>query len=258
MNARPATPQLSMVGEAALARRLRAAQPVFVLFRTRQSPACRALAEILARLAPRYAEQAAVLSVDVERAPMLAEQYGLAAAPTLLALHHHEELARVTGFAPEPIMQLFFNDVLTGALEPGRIWSPVEQAFEDAVIIPLLEGWGWRYGRQVACPPHPSRPVVRGRVDILVYGEASAAPLTLFEAKRQIATSAALRQACAQASSYAQALGLGAFAVAAPAGMWVYRQQGAQARLEQACTSLEVATRPELIKRALLRAGGAQ
>ena len=141
MSARPASPQLSMVGEAALLRRLRAALPVFVLFRSRQSPACRALAEILARLAPRYAEQAAVLSVDAERAPMLAEQYGVAAAPTLLALHHHDELARLTGFAPEPLVQLFFNDVLTGALEPGRIWSPVEQAFEGGVVVPLLEGW---------------------------------------------------------------------------------------------------------------------
>lgn len=255
MSARPASPQLSMVGEATLLRRLRAALPVFVLFRSRQSPACRALAEILARLAPRYAEQAAVLSVDAERAPMLAEQYGVAAAPTLLALHHHDELARLTGFAPEPLVQLFFNDVLTGALEPGRIWSPVEQAFEDAVIIPLLEGWGWRYGRQVACPPHPGQTVVRGRIDILVY-DGAAAPLTLFEAKRQIATSAALRQACAQASGYAQALALGSFVVAAPAGMWVYRQLGAQARLEQACTSLEVASRPELVQRALLRASG--
>lgn len=258
MSARPASPQLSMVGEATLLRRLRAAQPVFVLFRTRQAAACRALAEILARLSPHYAEQAAVLSVDAERAPMLAEQFGVAAAPTLLALRDHEELARLTGFAPEPILQLFLNDVLTGALEPGRIWSPVEQAFEDAVIVPLLDGWGWRYGRQVACPPHPGQTVVRGRVDILVYDEATAAPLTLFEAKRQIATSAALRQACAQASGYAQALGLGAFVVAAPAGMWVYRQQGAQVRLEQACTSLEVATHPELIKHALLRARGDQ
>jgi hypothetical protein len=56
------------------------------------------------------------------------------------------------------------------------------------MIIPLLERWGWSYRRQVVCPPHASRTVVRGRVDILVSTDTLTEPLTLFEAKRRIAT----------------------------------------------------------------------
>lgn len=250
----PATQRLTSVGEAALARRLRAARtPVFVLFRTRQCAACQALAASLAALAPHYADQALVLSVDAERAPLLAEQYGVVAAPTLLALHDHEELARVTGYMSLALLRLFFNDVLGGAHTPGMLWSPIEQAFEDAVIIPLLEGWGWRYARQVVCPAHPSRPATRGRVDILAYAGADAAPVTLFEAKRQIATDAALAQASAQARGYAQALQLASFVVAAPAGIWVYYLEGTRARLAQTFSSLEVATRPAAVRQALLR-----
>lgn len=250
----PEGQKLSMVGEAALARALRRADlPVFVLFRSRSGAACRALAASLARLAGQVAGQAIVLGVDAERAPGLAEQHGVAAAPTVLVLHDREELTRLTGFAPEALLQLFFQDVLGGELTPGLPWSPVEQAYEDAVIIPLLDAWGWPYRRQVVCPPHPSRPVARGRIDILAYHQAAGAPLTLFEAKRQIASAVALQQASDQARSYAAALQLRSFVVAAPAGMWVYQLAGERARLAHSFSALEVASQPAAVRQALQR-----
>jgi hypothetical protein len=130
------------------------------------------------------------------------------------------------------------------------LWSPTEQAFEDAVIVPLLDAWGWTCRRQVACPLPAGKGAARGRVDILVYAGA-AEPLTLFENKRQIASAAALQQAMIQAQGYAQALGLVSFVVAAPAGMWVYRLREGRARLVRSFSSLEVVTHPEVVKHAL-------
>jgi thioredoxin-like negative regulator of GroEL len=241
-----------MAGEATFARQLRAAAiPVMVIFEASRCDASRALLAGVARLAERHAEQVLVLRVDVDRSPMLAEQYGVVATPTVLVLQDGEELTRMIGFAPEPLVSLLFEHLLAGELIPGRLWSPIEQAFEDTVIIPLLDAWGWTYRRQAACPLRVDTSVARGRVDILVYADDATAPLTLFENKRQIATSADLQQAVAQARRYAEAFRMVSFVVAAPAGMWVYRLDGGRAGLIQAFSSLEIATRPEAVKHTL-------
>jgi thiol-disulfide isomerase/thioredoxin len=243
---------LIAVGETTFARWVRvAAVPVVVMFRAARCDACRALGTNVARLADRYAGQLVVLSVDVERAPLLAEQYGVSAVPTLLVLHHGDELTRMVGFAPEPLLRLLFDQVVGGDLTPGLLWSPTEQAYEDAVIVPLIDGWGWTYRRQVACPGRAGNLAAPGRVDVLVYDADAAAPLTLFEDKRQIASNAALQQAMLQARGYAQALRLASFVVAAPAGMWVYQLRDERARLMQSFSSLDVATHPEVVKHAL-------
>ena len=247
----PAPGALITVGETTFARRVRAATvPVVVMFRSSRCQACRALGTNIARLADRYAGQLVVLSVDVDRVPLLAEQYGVSAVPTLLVLHHGDELTRMVGFAPEPLLRLF-DQVVGGDLTPGMLWSPTEQAFEDALIVPLIDGWGWTYRRQVACPGRAGNPAAPGRVDVLVYDADAAAPLTLFEDKRQIASNAALQQAMLQARGYAQALRLASFVVAAPAGMWVYQLRDERARLMQSFSSLDVATHPEVVKHTL-------
>jgi hypothetical protein len=146
---------------------------------------------------------------------------------------------------------LLFEQVIAGDLTPGRLWSPIEQAFEDAVIIPLLDAWGWTYRRQVTCPLRADKPVARGRVDILAYTDDAITPLTLFENKRQIASSGALQQAVAQARGYAEVFRMVSFVVAAPVGMWVYRLDGGRAELVQSFSSLEVASYPEVVKHTL-------
>jgi len=245
---------LIAVGETTFARRVRGATvPVVVAFRSSRCDACHALVASIARLAGEYADQLVVLSVDVDRAPLLAEQYCVTAVPTLLVLHDNDELTRMVGFAPEPLLRLFFDQVLAGERTLGMLWSPTEQAFEEAVLVPLLDSWGWTYQRQVGCHVRTGTSTGRGRVDVLVYTDATAEPLTLFEAKRQIASNGALQQAMIQARGYAQALHLPSFVVAAPAGMWIYRLQDRRALLVQAFSGLDVAARPEIIKRVLWR-----
>lgn len=243
---------LTMVGESTFARRVRAATvPIMITFGAARCDASRALLPGVARLAEQYAGQVLALRVDVDRSPLLAEQYGVMATPTVLVLQDGEELTRMTGFAPEPLVRLLFEQVIAGDLAPGRPWSPIEQAFEDAVIIPLLDAWGWTYRRQVACPIPADKSVARGRVDILAYADDAITPLTLFENKRQIASSSALQQAVAQARGYAEVFRMESFVVAAPAGMWVYRLDSGRARLVQAFSSLEVATTPQVVKHTL-------
>jgi len=244
--------RLVTAGEATFARRVRAATvPVVVAFRAPHCDACRALLGSVARLAEQYAGRLVVLSVDVDRAPLVAEQYGVAAVPTLLVLQDGDPLTWMVGYAPEPLLRLLFDQVVAGDLIPGMLWSPTEQVFEDYVIVPLLDAWGWAYQRQVGCRIRTSMSTSHGRVDILVYADGTTEPLTLFEAKRQIASNAALQQAMTQARGYAQALGLASFVVAAPAGLWIYRLHSEKEVLMQAFSSLDVATRPEAVKRTL-------
>lgn len=247
----PQPAKLIPVGESTFARHLRAAGPILVLFEAARCDASRALREGVGRIAAQFAGQATVLRVNVERSPLLAEQYGVTATPTILALVDGEELTRMIGFAPDSLVHLLFAQVIAGDLPAGRLWCPVEQAYEDAVIIPLLDAWGWSYGRQVACPRRPNGQAGRGRVDILVYADDPSTPLTLFENKRQIGSRSALQQAVAQARGYAEAFQIASFVVAAPLGMWVYRLESERAGLVRSFSSLEVATRPEAMKRTL-------
>lgn len=143
--------------------------------------------------------------------------------------------------------------MIVGELIPGLAWHPVQQVFEDAVIIPLLDAWDWRYGRQVVCPRPADRSVVRGRVDIMVYHSADGEPLTLFEAKRQIVHPSALHQAAIQAHRYAEAFHLPSFVVAAPSGMWLYRRERGRPQMIQAFSSLEIVSQPTVLKTTLLQ-----
>lgn len=244
----------ALADETTFARLARASDaPIVVAFVASHCDASQALLPSLARMAERYAGQALVLRADVDQSPMLAEQYGVTATPTVLVVQDHEELTRMVGFAPELLVRLLFEQVIAGELIPGRMWSPVEQAFEDAVIIPLLDAWGWAYRRQAACPLRAGETIARGRVDILAYHDDAITPRTLFENKRQIASSRALQQAAAQARSYAEGFGLGSFVVAAPAGMWVYWLDGGRAGLARSFSSLEIASDPDDLRRTLDR-----
>lgn len=248
----PAPARLIAANESTFARRVRAAKvPVAVVFRAPGCEASRALVLCLARLAEQYAGRLVVLSVDIDRAPLLAQQYGVAVSPTLLVLEYGDELTRMVGFAPERLLRLLFDQVLAGELLPGLLWSPTEQDFEDAVIIPLLDAWGWSYRRQVSCKVQKGKTTSHGRIDILAYADDASRPLTLFEAKRQIVHKAALQQAMTQAQGYAQALDLAMFVVAAPVGLWIYGLNTGKARLVEMFSSLDVAARPDIVKRTL-------
>jgi thioredoxin 1 len=241
------TPLLS-VTDANFGRRVLASPlPTLVLFGTPRDTASRALKPALQELAALHAAALRVASIDAERAPWLAEQFGVAATPTLLVVQGGDVVTRVIGFLPIGLLRLLFEQIAAGALPPDPLWSPTEETFEDVVVVPLLDQWGLTYVRQAACPAP-----ARGRIDILVYDRSPAQPLTLFENKRQIASAQALQQATIQAHRYARALGLPSFVVAAPAGIWIYACAGAHAIELRRLTSLELQQRPDSVL-ALLR-----
>lgn len=103
-----------------------------------------------------------------------------------------------------------------------------EQAFEDNVVLPILERLGWcegstlkrQHGLWVKIGSGRARRVVADFVGF--RGALSAEVLLVVETKRRIRSDAELKSAREQAESYAGKLRCSRFAVAAPEGVWVY------------------------------------
>jgi hypothetical protein len=203
--------------------------PVVALFGSR------ALRPLLIELASTYAGSIRFATINAEQAPLLAGQFGLQITPTLIVVQHGEIITRAVGFLPPELLRLLCDQIAGGTLPPDPFWSPVEATFEDVVLVPLLDAWGFTYLRQAPCPA-PSR----GRIDFLIYDAPAAPPLTLFENKRQLASAYALEQAAAQAYRYARALHIASFVVAAPAGLWVYAATANTPVAVRRITSLEL------------------
>jgi thioredoxin len=247
-------PQLVALTEATFARRVLAAPgPVVVRFGTPRCAACRVMAPLLDRLASSYAGRLLVGTINVDTAALLIEQYAIQATPTLMLFTYGDVITRAIGFAPEGLLRLLFEQVARGELPPDPIWSPTEAAFEDTVLIPLLQRWGLPYARQVPCALGANSITGHGRIDVLVYHSSMSQPLTLFENKRHIRSARELQQAVTQAHAYARALGLASFVVAAPSGMWIYAQAGTRAVCVKTLTSLEIERDPNSIPRLLIQ-----
>lgn len=232
---------------------IRAGLPVLVCFSAQRCPARRALLPALERLAAAYRGRMLVAGVTLERAPLLAGQYGVVASPTLMVFQGGDRQGQVVGFLAEGLLRLLAEEVAGGAVVGDRFWSPVEERFEDAVLIPLLERWGFSYRRQAPCASAGRPTQQRGRIDLLVSAGPQAAPLTLIESKRQIGGDHELRRAAAQAAGYARSLALPSFVVAAPRGLWIYRRDGERSACVAHLTSLEVHEEPERPRRLLLQ-----
>jgi thioredoxin 1 len=246
--------QLITITESTFRRRVLAAPlPVVVRFGSPTCAASRAMLPLLEQLASTHAEQLLVATLNIDNAPLLAEQYAIEATPTLALFEHGELVTRIVGFIQDGLLQLFFSQVAQDSLAGEAFWRPTEEAFEDAVIVPLLQAWGFGYQRQVHCSLPTGRASGRGRVDFLVYDAPMAQPLTLIESKRLLLSTQDLGRAVRQAQGYAQALQVSSFVVAAPSGMWIYQLDGAQATRVRAVTSLEVQQHPEAIQRLLLQ-----
>jgi thiol-disulfide isomerase/thioredoxin len=222
--------------------------PVLVLCGTPTCPASRALRPLLQDLAAVYARHIRVAVLNAERAALITEQFGVQATPTMLIVQDGEVVTRVVGFVPAGLLRLLCEQVATGTLPSDPFWSPTEATFEDVVVVPLLTSWGFTYVRQAPCPTP-----ARGRIDVLVYDHPCAAPFTLFENKRQIASASALQQAVRQAHTYAQALHLPSFVVAAPAGVWIYACVSSHAVAVERVTSLQLQQHPDVVPRLLRR-----
>jgi len=242
------------VTEATFARHiLRSEHPVLVCFGTRTCPGCRTLRPALERVSVAHQGRLQVATVLIDNAPLLAEQYGVVASPTLMVFAHGERQGQVIGFIPEGLLHLLADEVVQGAVTSDRFWSPVEERFEDAVLIPQLQRWGFTVQRQVMCPLPGGNAAQRGRIDLLVYDDPHGRPLTLIESKRQIRGAADLQQAARQATAYARSLALASFVVAAPRGLWIYRSDGEDFRCARHVSSLELHEAPERLHQLLLQ-----
>ena len=64
-------------------------------------PPCRILAPTISSLADRYAGKVTVCKVDVDRAPSVAQRYGVNAIPTVLIINNGKEIGQLVGLRPE-------------------------------------------------------------------------------------------------------------------------------------------------------------
>lgn len=232
--------------EATFARQvLRAPVPAIVCFGARGCPGFRALLPALERVEAVYGPRLIVAAILLDAASFLAEQYGVAASPTLMVFEHGDRQSQVVGFIPEGLIGLLAEEVAQGCVTGDSFWNPAEERFEDTVLIPLLRGWGLTVRRQVACALPQRNRAQRGRIDLLVYDHPERPPLTLVESKRQIRGDDELRQAAEQAAAYARSLALPSFIVAAPRGMWVYRCDERRSACVRHLSSLELHQAPE-------------
>lgn len=224
---------------------LRAALPALVCFGTRACPGRRAMLPTLEAVAAEHAGRLLVADVLLDGAPLLAEQYGLFASPTLAVFLHGDRQGQAVGFIADGLVRLLAAEAAEGAVCGDRFWSPVEERFEDVVLLPMLARWGLAAERQVPCALPGRGPALRGRVDLLVREGPGGPPLTLIESKRQIRGEPELQQAARQAAGYAASLGLPSSVVAAPRGVWVFRHAGGRPGLVHHWTSLELHHEPE-------------
>jgi len=114
-----------------------------------------------------------------------------------------------------------FNLALAPATTPARAFRS-EREFELQVIATHLDAWGCRCRTQMTRKVHRGKQKLHGRIDFVVLRPNSRAVLTVIEAKREIRSLAQLYHAAHQAESYARALRLRHFVVAAPQGCWIF------------------------------------
>lgn len=248
MGTQPA-PTLHRVTDTTFGRRVLASPlPALVMFGAPECPASRALIPILHELATTYTGTICMARVNAEHDAWLAEQFGVAATPTILVFQAGEVVTRVVGFVATSLLRHLCTQVASGALPPDPFWSPTEATFEDIFLLPLLDAWGLTYVRQAPCPAP-----ARGRIDVLIYDDPLGVPLTLFENKRLLLSAQALQRAVGQANRYARALGLASFVVAAPAGLWIYARGESQVLAVRQITSLELQQRPDAVLQLIQR-----
>lgn len=89
------------VGDADFRREvLEADVAVLVDFTARWCPPCRALAPVVEALASDYQGRLKVAKLDVDYNPVVAEQYGIRAMPTLLLFHRGKVVRQIVGAVP--------------------------------------------------------------------------------------------------------------------------------------------------------------
>ena len=66
-----------------------------------RSAPCQMLAPTISSLADKYAGKVTVCKVNLDRAPVIAQEYGVMAIPTVLIIKNGKEMKRLVGLRPE-------------------------------------------------------------------------------------------------------------------------------------------------------------
>jgi thioredoxin 1 len=75
---------------------------------------CRTLAPILAELAADYAGRVAIVAIDVDAQPELAQQYAVRSMPTMVLVRDGREVGRMVGTRPRPFIAGVIERALAG------------------------------------------------------------------------------------------------------------------------------------------------
>jgi thioredoxin 1 len=87
--------------------------PVVVDFGAPWCPPCRAVAPILAELATEFSGQLAIVSVNTDESPDLAQRLFISGLPTMVIFRAGTEIQRVRGAAPKRVLKEAFETALT-------------------------------------------------------------------------------------------------------------------------------------------------
>jgi thioredoxin 2 len=92
-----------------------AAVPVFVDFWAPWCAPCRMVSPAVERLAQAHAGELKVIKLNVDGAPEIAARYGAQSIPLLVLLRDGQEVDRMVGAAPEPVLRQWLEERLAPA-----------------------------------------------------------------------------------------------------------------------------------------------
>lgn len=91
---------------------LKASTPVIVDFYADWCPPCRRLAPVLKDVANQYTGKVAVVKVNVDKMPELAQKYSINAIPTLIGFKNGSIQFKQTGAPPSEELKKYFDSLL--------------------------------------------------------------------------------------------------------------------------------------------------
>jgi len=96
---------------------LKAETPVLVDFWAPWCPPCRAIAPVIEELANEYGDRVRFAKLNVDENPQTTAKYNVLSIPTLIIFDKGEEVDRIVGAVPKPILQ---DRLKTGLTKCGK------------------------------------------------------------------------------------------------------------------------------------------